>query len=87
MTVSSKAMTLAVAILFALASVAYAQGGSNFVASSMSSAGYQDQAEWNARPQVGDDLFEAAILGDTYSLSIGGRTVGSTLPMGTRIAA
>jgi hypothetical protein len=65
----------------------YAQGGVNFVGASMSSSGYRDAAEWNALPQVGDDTFESATVDGTYSLVIGDQTVGSLLPVGTRIAA
>jgi hypothetical protein len=37
----------------------YAQGGSMFVGTSMTSAGYKDATEWNALSQVGTDTFKA----------------------------
>jgi len=65
----------------------YAEGGVMFVGSSMTSSSYRDAAEWNALPQVGDDTFGNMSLTDTYSLKLNGQVVGSTLPMGARVAA
>jgi len=65
----------------------YAEGGVMFVGASMDSAGYRDAIEWNSLPQVGQDIFQNRALGDTYSLKIDGRVVGSSLPMGARVAA
>ena len=60
--------------------LSYAEGGVNYVGSTMIKSGYQSPTEWLGYSQVKGDAFQNVNLpSDQYSLFINGHTVGSNL--------
>jgi hypothetical protein len=66
----------------------WAQGGANYVGTTVSSSGYRTQGEWNALPQVGSDVVKDVQLGSgSYSIGAGVDMVGAAAFPTLRLAA
>lgn len=59
----------------------YANGGINFVGTSMTSSGYLTAAQWNSIGNVGTDLFENLTLNGSYQTKAAATVVGAALKM------
>jgi PKD repeat protein len=57
----------------------YANGGINFVGTSMTSSGYLTPAEWNSQSNVGNDEFENVSINSSYQIINEGVSVGAAL--------
>jgi PKD repeat protein len=57
----------------------YANGGINFVGTSMSSSGYLTAAQWNSQSNVGTDEFENVTLNGSYQITADALKVGAAL--------
>jgi hypothetical protein len=59
----------------------YANGGINFVGTSMTSSGYLSPTQWNSQGNVGTDLFENLNLNGSYQAKTATLIAGSSLKM------
>jgi hypothetical protein len=59
----------------------YANGGINFVGTSMQSSGYLTAAQWNSLSNVGTDEFENVTLNGSYQITADSLVVGAGLKM------
>jgi hypothetical protein len=65
----------------AVNAIAWAEGGSNFIGTSMVASGYQTPSEWDSWSQVDHDLFQAVYLSKSAQMVISGMTVGANLSL------
>ena len=59
----------------------FAGGGINFVGAEMITANFESPTQWNSLSPVHGDLFESVTLNNSYRITVGSDTAGSSLPM------
>ncbi len=65
----------------AINATTWAEGGSNFIGTSMVASGYQTANEWESWSQVEHDLFQSVYLSKSGQMVISGMTVGANVSL------